>query len=223
MPSSQIAWLADRVRKNGGQVSERTNPDGSHSPYELNITYLDALKDPGDSIDPFQIPRFLASQAVALALPGVPGVYIHSILGSNNWPEGVRTTGRARTINRRQLSVDTLCAELSDPRCLRAQVFHPFCRMLRIRIRQPAFHPSAGMEILPLDDRIFGVRRFCQDQTLFALTNFSTDTLTICLPGEDKHAVVTDLLGGRRFKAGAVTIAGYETAWLTHAFTVSGS
>jgi glycosidase len=215
LPASEIAWLAERVRKNGGQVSERRNPDGSHSPYELNITYLDALKDPEDSTDPFHIRRFLASQAVALALPGVPGVYIHSVLGSRNWPEGVRKTGRARTINRRRLSVDPVVAQLSEAGCIRAEVFHPFHRMIRIRIRQPAFHPSAGMDLLHLDDRVFGIRRFCPTQTLIALTNFSTDTLTICLPGEDQHAATIDLLSGKRFHSGAVTLAAYETAWLT--------
>ncbi len=215
LSSSEIGGLADRIRKNGGLISEKHNPDGTDSPYELNITYLDALKDPGVSKDPFHIARFLASQAVVLVLPGVPGVYIHSILGSRNWTEGVRMTGRARTINRENLSVDTVCASLSDPRSRRSQVFHPYLHMIRTRISQPAFHPSAGMEILPLDDRVFGVRRFCPDQTLFALTNFSTDTLTVCLPGEDAQTMVTDLLGGQRFKAGSIPIAAYETLWLT--------
>ena len=214
LPASEIAGLADRIRENDGLISEKRNPDGSISPYELNITYLDALKDPAISKDPFHIPRFLASQAVVLALPGVPGIYIHSLLGSRNWSGGVRMTGRARTINRERLSVDAVCAQLSDPRSIRAQVFHPYLHMIRTRIRQPAFHPSAGMEILPLDDRIFGVRRFCPDQTLYALTNFSTDTLTVCLPGEDAHSMVTDLLDGKRFKAGAIPIAAYETVWL---------
>ena len=87
--------------------------------------------------------------------------------------------------------------------------------MIRIRIRQPAFHPSAGMDLLHLDDRVFGIRRFCPTQTLNALTNFSTDTLTLSLPGEDQHAATIDLLSGKRFHSGAVTLAAYETAWLT--------
>ena len=213
--ASEIARLADRVRQNGGHVSEKRNPDGSNSPYELNITYLDALKNPAISEDPFHIPRFLAAQAVVLALPGVPGVYIHSLLGSRNWAEGVRMTGRARTINRERLSVDTVRAQLSDSRRFRAQVFHSYLNMIRTRIRQPAFHPSADMQMLPLDDRIFGVRRVCTDQTVYALTNFSSDTLTVCLPGEDAHSMVTDLLGGKRFKAGAIPMAAYATVWLT--------
>ena len=215
LPASEIVWLVDRIRQNGGLISQKCNPDGSDSPYELNITFLDALKDPAVSEDPFHIVRFLASQAVVMALPGVPGIYIHSLLGSHNWSDGVRLTGRARTINRERLPVDTVCAQLSDPQSIRSQVFHPCLRMISTRIRQPAFHPSAGMEVLFLDDRIFAVRRFCPDQTLYALTNFSSDRLTVCLPGEDVDSIVSDLLGGHRFKAGRILMDAYETVWLT--------
>jgi glycosidase len=138
LPSSEISRLADRVRQNGGHVSEKQNPDGSLSPYELNITYLDALKDPSVSTDLLQIPRFLASQAVALAIPGVPAVYIHSMLGSQNWTEGVRLTGRARTINRARLSADTVYAELADPGSRRARIYSSYADMLRVRSRQSA-------------------------------------------------------------------------------------
>ena len=38
--------MAQRIRSLGGSVSERARGDGSTSPYELNINYLDALADP---------------------------------------------------------------------------------------------------------------------------------------------------------------------------------
>jgi sucrose phosphorylase len=215
LPASEIAWLADRVRQNGGLISEKRNPDGTKSPYELNITFLDALKDPAASEDPFQIARFLAAQAVVLALPGVPGIYIHSLLGSRNWADGVSVTGQARTINRERLSVDAVCAQLADPQGFRAQVFHPYLRMLRTRSRQPAFHPSAGMERLFLDERVFGLRRVCPDQTVYVLTNFSNDTLSVGLPDEKAHSRVTDLLSGQQFKSGEIPMAAYATVWLT--------
>ena len=215
LPASQIAWLANRVRLNGGQVSERCNPDGSNSPYELNITYLDALKDPVCSEDPLHIPRFLASQAVALALAGVPAVYIHSILGSQNWTEGVRLTGRARTINRARLSVDAVAKELADKRSLRARIFYPYLKMIRIRTRQPAFHPAAVMQILNIDDRVFAVKRSCPKQTLFAVTNFSAGHLTFALPAVKDSTLVLDLLNDERFAAGAIPLPAYQTVWLT--------
>ena len=39
--------MCQRVESLGGYVSYRTNPDGSKSPYELNINFLEALRDPG--------------------------------------------------------------------------------------------------------------------------------------------------------------------------------
>ena len=62
LPAEEINLLVEAVTANGGQVSYKDNPDGSQSPYELNITYVDAiLADSGsDNADKF------------LALPGHP-------------------------------------------------------------------------------------------------------------------------------------------------------
>jgi glucosylglycerate phosphorylase len=215
LSASRIAWLADRVRQNGGKVSARRNPDGSSGPYELNITYLDALKNPTLADDPFHVPRFLASQAVALALAGVPGIYIHSLLGSRNWTEGVRLTGRARTINRATLSVDTLSAALAERQNIRARIFFPYLRMIRIRRRQPAFHPAAGMQVLHLHDSIFAVKRSCPRQTLFALTNLSAESLTVRLTGKASRSRMRDLLSEDRLETASIPLAAYQTRWLS--------
>lgn len=214
VPPSQIRWLADRVCQNGGRVSVKRNPDGSTSPYELNITYLDALKNPHHPDDPFQIARFLAAQAVALVLPGVPGVYIHSILGSLNWTDGVELTGRARTINRASVQVDALDAELADGRQRRARVFFPYRHMIRVRSRQPAFDPGAAMQILSVEDRVFAVKRWSAQQTLVALTNFCADCLTVNLSGAAGTPTHWDLLSGRRYDGGQIALAGYQSVWL---------
>jgi len=214
LPSSEIDRLAERVCRNNGHVSTRCRKDGTDGPYEFNITYFDALKDPGVANDPFHVARFLASQAVALVLPGVPAVYIHSLLGSRNWTAGVQATGQARTINREKLPAETVVAELANPQTLRSRVFHAYGDMIGVRIRQPAFHPGAGMQVHHLDDRVLVIERFCRDQILFALTNLSAERLTIALPIVEKDLVLTDLLGGGRFKAKAISMSPYEILWL---------
>ena len=214
LSQTEINRLADRVHRNGGHISNRRRSDGSESPYEFNITYFDALKAPGIANDPFQIARFLASQAVALALPGVPAVYIHSFLGSRNWSAGVRQTGSARAINREKLSADTVAAELADPRSIRAQVFQSYRNMIRVRIRQPAFDPGTGAQVHHLDDRVLTIERFCQDQTLFALTNLSADKLTLTLANIENGQTLTDLLSGRSFNAETISMSPYEVLWL---------
>ena len=59
-------WLSDddlksmleRVQALGGYVSYKNNPDGTQSPYEMNINYLDALGDPEKPLtDPAVIAR----------------------------------------------------------------------------------------------------------------------------------------------------------------------
>ncbi len=215
LTASQLDRLLDRVQRNGGRVSAKQNPDGGTSPYELNISYLDALKDTAVTHDSFQVPRFLASQAVALALPGVPGIYIHSLLGSPNWAEGVRLTGRARTINRATLPIDTVGAELADRTSLRARIFYPYLDLLRVRTRQPAFHPCAAMDVLTLDDRVFATKRSCPRQTLFALTNCSVDRLTVSLSLPGRSTPMVDLIGGRSIDPASLPLSPYQTRWLT--------
>jgi sucrose phosphorylase len=214
LPSPEIDRLADRVTRNGGNVSTRRRPDGTDDPYEFNITYLDALKDPDVTKDPFHLSRFLASQAIALILPGIPAVYIHSLLGSQNWTAGVDQTGRARTINREKLSADVVSTDLADPSTIRARVFHAYQKMIRVRVHQPAFCPSAGMQVHHLDDRVLTIQRLCQDQTLYALTNLSDERLTITLPITEKDMVLTDLLSDRKFKTEAVSMSPYAVLWL---------
>jgi len=82
---------------------------------------LDALLSGRTGADPYHPQRFLATQAIQYALPGVPAMYIHSILGSRNWETGVRQTRRARTINRERMQVDQLLSQLNNPATLRSQ------------------------------------------------------------------------------------------------------
>ena len=215
LPPSEIAWLAERTTQNGGQVSTKNNPDGTVGPYELNITYLDALKDPVQPEDPLQIPRFLASQAVAMTLAGIPAIYLHSLLGSTNWQEGVQLTGRARTINRSQLQIDAITAELFEPASRRARVFYPYLEMLSIRCRQPAFAPDAAMRVLDIDERVFGVERSAPEQTIYALTNFSAEPVNISLPDVPAPSTCKDLLSGVSLAANNIQLPAYGVLWLT--------
>jgi sucrose phosphorylase len=68
-----VRWLTGKIT------------DGTRSPYEINVTYLDALstRESHDSALPG------LAHAVLLSFPGVPAVYIQSILGSRNDYDGV--------------------------------------------------------------------------------------------------------------------------------------
>lgn len=148
----------------GGLISYKQNADGTHSPYEMNINYFDALSDPasGEPLE-MQVKRFMAAQAILLSLRGVPGIYFHSLFGSRNWLEGVELTQHNRTINRQKLERAVLENELAAPNSLRAQVFEHYCQLLVTRSNSAAFHPHGGQEILDVGRGVFGVRRVSPD------------------------------------------------------------
>ena len=206
------------VKENGGDVSYKRNPNGSQSAYELNITYIDALLNPENKIDPRHIPRFLASQAIQLVLPGVPAIYIHSILGSRNWQAGVRRTQSKRAVNREKLQVEDVMLQLKDPESFRSRIFYQFMHMIKTRRKQPAFHPKADFEILNIDPKVFGVARHSTAQTIYAVTNISSGPVKVSLSDANAPAGMKDLITGDDFQAGELTLNPYQFLWLCEAF-----
>jgi sucrose phosphorylase len=206
--------IVEAVRRRGGMVSSRHQPDGNPSPYELNITYLDALAPEGAGASDTHVRRFFASQAIQYALPGVPATYIHSLLGTRNWTAGVAASGRARSINRPKLALDAVLAELRDPRSLRARIFAPYRRMAALRRRQPAFHPQAACSVLDLGPRVFGLRRECARQTLWALTNVSGRPATLDHRRLGLRRGAVDLWSARPWSGEPLLLAPHQFLWL---------
>jgi sucrose phosphorylase len=207
----ELDGLIEIVKANQGQVSYKQNPDGSESPYELNITYVDAILADTSST---RADKFLASQSIQYALPGVPATYIHSLLGSRNWVEGVKQTGRARTINREKLQVEKLTSELNDPDSFRARVFFPYLNLIKTRKKQSAFHPNAGFNILQIDSKVFGIKRYSKDQTIYALTNISSKPVSISLSGTISIDQATNLITGETVDTAAIDLDPYQYMWL---------
>ena len=215
LPAKEINLLVETVKNNGGRVSYKKNSDGSESPYELNITYVDALLNTKFDPDRYHAQRFLASQAIQYALPGVPATYIHSLLGSRNWDEGVRQTRMARTINREKLRTDDVISQLEDFETFRFRIFHPYINMIKVRKVQPAFHPNAGFEILSIDPKIFTIARYGKDQTIYALTNISSLQVSCTLKGGGVPPMMKDLLTGERLSVDSLRLNPYQFVWLT--------
>jgi sucrose phosphorylase len=213
---ADLGRLIDAVKANGGRVSYKQNSDGSRSPYELNITYVDALKDPHRQLDPLHVARFMASQAIALSLPGIPGIYIHSLLGSRNWQAGVLQTGQKRSINREKLDLALIAAELEMAGSFRHQVFQRYQNLLRIRRQQPAFNPEAGVRVLDLGRYVFGLERSATAQQILVLVNISGETRRADLSAEAPTGKRVDLLTGEAFSSGWVDLRPYRTVWLTN-------
>ncbi|OCA88337.1 sugar phosphorylase [Bacillus sp. FJAT-27225] len=163
LPEKQIQSMVDKVIANGGFVSYKDNGDGTKSPYELNINYLEGISQPGDCQD-VKVARFIAAQSILLSMMGVPGIYIHSLLGSGNDLNGVEKTGRFRSINRERLNKEKLVEELKNPKTIRSQVFTRFKKMIALRKAEKAFHPNAAQKVLFFDNRLFSIMRISPDQ-----------------------------------------------------------
>lgn len=225
LPEAEIDFLIDRCQAHGGFISNKHNADGSTSAYEMNIVYFDALNDPA-AAEPFetQVNRFLVSQAIMLALRGMPGIYFHSLFGSRNDRDAALATGINRRINRQKMTRVELEAELLEERSVRAGVFGGYRRLLGARRNQPAFHPCGEQRVLACDPRIFTVLRTSPDggERVLCVHNVSNEALVASIAGDEftPGERWTDLL---RESAARVTAARtltvplrpHEVSWLT--------
>ena len=186
LDDAEMAQLVDLTIAHGGKVSCKTGPDDQAIPYELNINYFDALNDPHAAApdSELEISRFLLSQSIALVFRGVPAIYIHSLLGSRNWVEGVAQTGQPRSINRQKLDLNQLEKELADPGSRRAQVFTRYSHMLALRAGHTAFCPGADQRILDFGPAFFAVLRQATDRSenIIAVHNVTGKSQRLSLP-----------------------------------------
>jgi sucrose phosphorylase len=166
------------TKAHGGLISYEVK-DGIKVPYELNISYFDAINNPNQADDQLAVKRFIASQAIMLALKGVPGIYIHSLLGSRNYTRGVEDSGIKRMINRERLSQDVIDSIVSDTHSLRNQVLDSFLHLLNDRKQLPSFHPSGTREILETDKRLLIIIRRYKGESLCVIINVSDDSFTL--------------------------------------------
>ena len=218
----EIEGLIQNTLAHGGQVSYRSNPDGSRSAYELNIAWYDALNDPAKPEPELDIRRFLASQAIMLSLAGVPGIYIHSLLGSRNCAACLENTGRARSINREKYALSKLEQNLADSRDLKSRVLAGYRHLLHIRKQQSTFHPAAAQRVLRISSDVFATMRVTQNgENLLCITNVTAGSLEIAIQlsnhGLPHNEVWIDQLTGKSFPTENIlqfNLMPYQHVWL---------
>lgn len=179
IPEEEILAMVEDLKKEGALVNYKKNPDGSESPYEINVTYLDALNKQLDD-DAIRLKRFLVAHSILLTLPGVPAVYIQSMLGSRNDYDGVKKTGMNRSINRRKYSLTEIEKELADTDSLRYRVFAELTKIIQIRKAEPLFHPNSAMEVIDLGEKVFAYKRINQENESIIVVNNLTNEAVEC-------------------------------------------
>lgn len=207
LSTEEKTFLVSEVERKQGRISWRTNPDGSQSPYEMNINFLSALSEPGEGPD-VQVARFSAAHAILFMLQGVPAIYYHSLLGSENDLNGMKTSGINRRINREKLDFAATHQALITSGSLQARIYTALSKLLRVRKQHPAFSPSASQQVLELPKALFGVKRQITGETLYCVVNVTGITQSLSLPVEG-----TDLLTGSTFN-GVCQLTGWQTVWI---------
>jgi len=199
--------------KQGGKINYH-QAGKKLEPYELAIVYLNALGG---------VKAFLASQAIQLSLAGVPGIYFGSLIGAQNWQEGVGRLADNRAINREKFAYQKLVAEIEDKNSVKGQVYWAMRRLIQARINEPLFSPLVPQKVVSFKKEIFGLMRFQEKEKLLSLTNVSEKTveiesdLIIKLLEKDQ---VKDLISGQLInlkKSNVLTLNPYQVFWLRSA------
>lgn len=221
LPEREVQDLIDSMHRFGGFVSMKANSDGTESPYEINITLFDACMGTRRGVDHHQVPRFLCSQAIMLAMQGIPAVYIHSLTASPNDLDHVEQTGRTRSINRRIWDKNELEYLLGNPVTHQAEVFTTLTRMIRIRRDQKAFNPDARQDVIKINTDLFILKRTSTDgkQRIYAISNVTERILRLPLAslGFLENGLKDILALESTTIDEELVLYPYQTVWLTQA------
>jgi len=221
LPVKERDRMIAKVEKNGGKISWKSNSDGSRSPYEMNITYYSALSDKNEDLG---IARFLCSQSVVMVMKGIPGIYIHSLLGTENDLEYMKETGQNRSINRKKWDREVLNQSLTDSNHHQNKIFRKMLDMLKVRALNSAFHPDAKQRVYDMGPDLFVLERESSDafDKVLCVHNFTGHTVKLSelAPVDSEfhfQTTPTDLLTSQmiRKKSTGFSLKPYQVLWLT--------
>jgi sucrose phosphorylase len=222
LDEQEIDTLVSTMQQFGGLISWRNVANGKRKPYEINISLFDALQGTKDGADENGLQRFLCAHAIMLALEGIPGIYIHSLVGTRNDYQRAENSGHNRAINRHQWDYKALQSELNDESSTHHLVYNRLKSLFNIRCNQSAFHPNATQFTLHLGSQLFGFWRQSMDreQSIFCVSNISNQLQPLEM--SDLNLIDTehwfDLISGETFdeKHHIIELAPYQTVWITN-------
>ncbi|MFZ5103435.1 sugar phosphorylase [Enterobacter roggenkampii] len=210
LPESEILSLVEKLQTEGALVNWKNNPDGTRSPYEINVTYLDALST-RESHDSERIARFILAHAVLLSFPGVPAVYIQSILGSRNDYDGVERLGYNRAINREKYAAGQIDCAFEDKNSLRYQVYSVLSQLIVLRRAEKAFHPDSEAYFSTSGKHVLKIVRVADcGEKITALFNFSDNSQTV---ESDIHSG-RELISGKDITDTTLLLNPWQVLWI---------
>ncbi len=210
VPEPEILALIENLQENGALVSYKKNPDGTESPYEINVVYMNALANKTDAMDE-KIKKQLVAHSILLTFLGVPALYIHSLLGTQNDYDGVQETGRNRSINRKKLDYNTIVATLENETTLESIVYHQLSNLIHKRKAEKAFHPNASLEVVNQSPSLFAFWRKAETDEVLVVHNITAKSVEFRNDGGSK---LQDVLTPTSIEQGKnIIIKPYEYHW----------
>ncbi|HKL37791.1 MAG TPA: hypothetical protein VJ876_02785 [Bacteroidales bacterium] len=217
LPEDELNRMVEQMKDFGGCLE--TQSDGSESPYEINITWFDAMKGTTHGINGLQKERFLCSQTIMMEMKGIPAFYLHALTATeNDHKEGVGT-GKNRNINPKKRHLEELEERLNNRNHPAHQIFHELKRLIGIRNGQPAFNPNAAQKVLELGPEFFVLRRMQEPgETLWAVSNVTPRQRQVDLSRINSRVSLHDLISEKNFQPDqTVALDPYQTLWLKQA------
>lgn len=224
LSDSEINQLVETMKDFGGHTSWRKLANGEIKHYEINISLIDALKGTCSGLDQWQIERFICAHTIMLALEGIPGIYLHSFIGTENDHQRVKNSGHNRAINRHQWQYADIEEQLNDPTSSHSLIYAQMQKIIELRRQQPAFHPNATQFTLHLGDHLFGFWRQSMDreQSIFCISNITNLPQTLNLSDINliDNQSWLDIITGDLCIADnqSVSMKPYQTLWITNQF-----
>ncbi len=223
LSEKEVNEVAGLMQRFGARVSWRALENGENRPYEINISFYDAMRGTlHGGEDGFQFARFICAHTIMLALEGIPAIYIHSLFGTENDYQRLEHTGRNRAINRHQWQLQELEDKLASPYTHHGKVFQALTRLINVRRAQPAFHPNATQYTLHLGPQLFAFWRQSSDrrQSIFCINNVSDQPQLLPLARVNLIELDTwrDLISGDRIEdlQSEVMLKPYQSLWLSN-------
>ena len=222
LSQDELDQLINTMQEFGARISWRAGEGGTNEPYEINVSLFDALQGTSKGADRWQQQRFICAHAIMLALEGVPGIYLHSMVATQNDYARLERTNQNRSINRHKWDYPSLVDKLNDKGSHHHKVFDALRSLLNIRIRQPAFHPNAVQFTLHLGDSVFAFWRQSIDrsQSIFCIHNVTDATVSIPLSSVNLISLDewTDLVGKStyRYSDEQIELQPYQFVWLSN-------
>lgn len=223
LPQREVEDLITSMHRLGGFVTMKSNPDGTESPYEINIALFSAFRETYHSNGPdqWQVERFICSQNIMMTLQGIPAFYIHSLVATPSDRDGVEKTGRTRSINRKSWDFEYLQALIESGRTSNAEVIKRLTNILQRRKKHKAFHPDTPQTVLDLGGDFFALWRDSEELRfpLLAVHNLTSEIKMLDLTeieGMERYSYWTNLLDNSGVASSETNyvLQPYQSVWL---------